>query len=478
MSLKPNKKGTIAFRNAAENGEFEKCQKIMNQMIKNNVQDKNPKDKSWETVLHGAALRGFHRICKLIMDNVENKCPIAKDGKIPLHWAARQGKTKTIEVILQNITKEQASIQFYKCYICKLEVSMQPRPKTAFENHFASEHGGKEPRGMTPYEYACYKPYADQECKDTFRKYLEISETAERTWAKIAYAERMERDGLIKTDAQFKAYIQGDFDPTEYFKTKRDLKEQMESQKDLDITDQLDSPMDGSKTELEIKKETLDEIEVQRGLEIMDKLDGQNQAQDDFDSKIEVMKEMKKKVELEIVEKLDVGDSDSEFSETEIKDDCKTKLEMKKEALNDIEVQKGIEIMDKLEPPKDQDGFNSKIETKKEMKKKRELEKVEKLDARIKKEIKNFKTEVMKLTEKLDVRIKNEIQNFKNEIEIGIEEEIVDERGTSESKPKIELKPKVEFKFKRIKEEMEVEKGLEIIEKLEPPTKKAKLGQE
>ena len=78
MSLKPNKKGTIAFRNAAENGEFEKCQKIMNQMIKNNVQDKNPKSKYWETVLHGAALNGFHRICKLIMDNVENKCPIAK----------------------------------------------------------------------------------------------------------------------------------------------------------------------------------------------------------------------------------------------------------------------------------------------------------------------------------------------------------------------------------------------------------------
>ena len=84
----------------------------------------------------------------------------------------------------------------------------------------------------------------------------------------------------------------------------------------------------------------------------MDKLDKQNQAQDDFDSKIEVKKEMKKKVEFEKVEKLDVGHSDSEFSETEIKDDCKTKLEIKKEALDEIEVQKGIEIMDKLEPPK------------------------------------------------------------------------------------------------------------------------------
>ena len=77
----------------------------------------------------------------------------------------------------------------------------------------------------------------------------------------------------------------------------------------------------------------------------------------------------------------------------------------------------------------DQDDFNSKIEARKEMKKKTELEKVENLDARIKKEIQDFKTEVMKLTEKLDVRIKNEIQNFKNEIEKGSEEEIVDEPG-------------------------------------------------
>ena len=35
-----------------------------------------------------------------------------------------------------------------------------------------------------------------------------------------------------------------------------------------------------------------------------------------------------------------------------IKDDCKTELEIKKEALDEIEVQRGLEIMDKLEPPK------------------------------------------------------------------------------------------------------------------------------
>ena len=73
-------KNQKAFRNAAQNGEFEKCQEIMNNWIKNNVQFKIPR-----LLLHKVALNGFHRICKLIMDNVENKCPIAKDGKIPLH---------------------------------------------------------------------------------------------------------------------------------------------------------------------------------------------------------------------------------------------------------------------------------------------------------------------------------------------------------------------------------------------------------
>ena len=158
--------------------------------------------------------------------------------------------------------------------------------------------------------------------------------------------------------------------------------------------------------------------------------------------------------------------------------DCETELEIKKEPLDEIE---DLEVMDKLDvfiKNEVQGDLDSKIETNKEIKKKRELETIEKLDARIKNEIKNFKTEVMELTEKLDVRIKNEIQNFKNEIEKGIEGEIVEELGTSELKPKTELKPKFEFKFKRIKEEMEVQRGMEIIEKLEPPTKKAKLGQE
>ena len=195
--------------------------------------------------------------------------------------------------------------------------------------------------------------------------------------------------------------------------------------------------------------------------------------QDDVKPENEVKNETKNgiKEEMKFLKGLDVIDQlDSPMY------DCKTKLEIKKEPLDEIE---GLEIMDKLDDPiknEVEGDFDSKIETNREMKKKRKLETVEKLDARIKNEIKNFKTEVMELTEKLNVRIKNEIQNFKNEIEKGVEEEIVEEPGTSELKPKIELKPKVEFK--RIKEEMEVQRGMEIIEKLEPPTKKPKLGHE
>ena len=66
-------KNRIALRKAAQSGEFEKCQEIMNRMSKNNV-----KAEIQKLSLHKAASNGFHRICKLIMDNVENKCPIAK----------------------------------------------------------------------------------------------------------------------------------------------------------------------------------------------------------------------------------------------------------------------------------------------------------------------------------------------------------------------------------------------------------------
>ena len=379
-ALKPNEYGSTPFHDAALYGEFEFCNKIMNLMIKNNVKDKNPKDHHGQTPLHHAASNGHHIICKLLMDNTENKCPIAKCGRIPLHLAAETGRKKTIEMILQNITKEEASIQCYKCYICKMEVSMERPacPKTAFENHFASEHQGKEPRGMTSYEYSCNETHADQESKDIFRKFLEISETADVTKKKLMYVEEMEQEGLIETENQFKAYIEGEFDP----KSRQECKDVF-----------------------------------------------------------------RKYLKIEI----------SELSKTKFKLIARSELKRKKEK-NMVE-------------------------------KKKRLEKVEKIEARIKNEIQNLKIEikkeigdgmsdlpVLKLQQglgrfdELDVRIKHEIQGFKNELNKRIEEEIVDKPGTSGLKPKIESK--------KIKGEKEVQRDLKNIEKLEPPAKKPKLGQE
>ena len=193
--------GTTAFHEAAQCGYFNICEMIMNEFISNNIQDKNPKSDYGTTPLHNAATNGYIKICKLIMDNVQDKNPTGSKNMTPLHWAARQGKTKTCEFFLQNITKEQANIQFFKCYICKYEHSEEMNTAAQFSAHFASEHGGKKPRGMTAYEYACYKQ-SYSETPNIFRKYLKITETSDQTHEKMHNAQKMERNGLIKTDDQ------------------------------------------------------------------------------------------------------------------------------------------------------------------------------------------------------------------------------------------------------------------------------------
>ena len=194
-------RGTTAFHEAAECGYFNICEMIMNEFKSNNIQDKNPTNDWGNTPLHNAATNGSIKICKLIMDNVQDKNPTGSKNMTPLHWAAGRGQTKTCEFFLQNITKEQASIQFFKCYICKFEHSEQMSTAAEFSAHFASEHGGKEPRGMTAYEYACYKQ-SYSETPNIFRKFLKITETSDQTHEKMNNAQEMERDGLIKTDDQ------------------------------------------------------------------------------------------------------------------------------------------------------------------------------------------------------------------------------------------------------------------------------------
>ena len=95
--------------------------------------------------------------------------------------------------------------------------------------------------------------------------------------------------------------------------------------------------------------------------------------------------------------------------------------EIKKETLEEIEVQRGIAIMDK-------------IEVKNKMAKERGLELLEKVDARIKNEIQSFNVnikddedlEIRMMIDFLDVCFKNEIQNFKYDVlvETGYQKEI------------------------------------------------------
>ena len=138
------------------------------------------------------------------MNNVQDKNPIGDKNMTPLHWAARQGRFKTCEFFLQNITKEQASIQFFKCYICKWEFHTAPEFSAHFakenfdknkrlqkDKNFGKNHEGKEERGMTPFDYAVYK--GQYRTAEIFRKYLEIPEIDPRTGERLSYLKYYEK---------------------------------------------------------------------------------------------------------------------------------------------------------------------------------------------------------------------------------------------------------------------------------------------
>jgi ankyrin repeat protein len=196
--------GQTVFHEAAQCGYLNVCEMIMDEFKINNIQDKNPRGDWIETPLHAAAMRGYIKICKLIMNNVQDKNPIGDKNMTPLHWAARQGRFKTCEFFLQNITKEQASIQFFKCYICKWECHTAPEFSAHFakenfdknkrlqkDKNFAKNHEGKEQRGMTPFDYAVYK--GQYRTAEIFRKYLEIPEIDPRTGERLSYLKYYEK---------------------------------------------------------------------------------------------------------------------------------------------------------------------------------------------------------------------------------------------------------------------------------------------
>ena len=174
------------FHDAAESDNYEVCELIVNAA---GIKNKNPANDDGDTPLHKAATEGYVKICKLILENVVDKCPIAAKGLTPLHWSARSGHSETCEMILQNIDKEEASIQCFKCYVCRKEL----KTKATFSAHYARVHKGVEPRGMTPYEYVSisYPMNMSQYHIDKiFRKYLDIPETDPRTGESIIEKKR------------------------------------------------------------------------------------------------------------------------------------------------------------------------------------------------------------------------------------------------------------------------------------------------
>ena len=156
------------------------------------------------------------------------------------------------------------------------------------------------------------------------------------------------------------------------------------------------------------------------------------------------------------------------------------KVEIKREVLKLID-KLGVGIKNEIQ--------NLKNEIKKGIENEFEIERSldlpfnlgENLDTRIEKEIQNFRIEVKKEVLQLSDKVKNEIQKLKlqNENEKGFEEEIVEENlDPCELPLKNEIqdgiKPKIEFKFERINEEIQVQRGIEIMDKLDVPTIKMK----
>ena len=128
------------FHKSALGGYYDDCELIMNVFNAAGIKNKNPANgDQGETPLHKAAKNGHVKICKLILENVVDKCPIADKGITPLHCSARSGHSETCEMILQNIDKEEASIQCFKCYVCKKE----HETKRTFLAHYARVHQGQ-----------------------------------------------------------------------------------------------------------------------------------------------------------------------------------------------------------------------------------------------------------------------------------------------------------------------------------------------
>ena len=77
-----NRRGETPFHEAAEEGHYEVCKLIIE-----NVLDKNPRDNNGNTPLHMAAFWGHLNTCTLIVEKGRKKNPVNNDGETPYDLA-------------------------------------------------------------------------------------------------------------------------------------------------------------------------------------------------------------------------------------------------------------------------------------------------------------------------------------------------------------------------------------------------------
>jgi len=79
------------------------------------VQDKNPQTAANSgvcTQMHAAADNGHFEICRVILDNMEDKNPVDSFGTTPLYLAAMRGHLETYRLILENVQVKNPANEF------------------------------------------------------------------------------------------------------------------------------------------------------------------------------------------------------------------------------------------------------------------------------------------------------------------------------------------------------------------------------
>ena len=89
------------FHLAAERGDFQVCQEIME-----NSHDKNPKSINGWTPLHLAAKNGHLLVCQLIVENIDDKNPKNQWGQTP----SQLTRNPEIKKLIENAIKRKITL--------------------------------------------------------------------------------------------------------------------------------------------------------------------------------------------------------------------------------------------------------------------------------------------------------------------------------------------------------------------------------